>query len=302
MDETFPLTEIPRTPVDANAIRAYVKESEHMRLGFDLLRETSLWSVVLGSAYAGEVRPWNKVEAILGGHLLRLSKLLRAFLEQSRDDRGEIGWISTRLTIECIINFRFLLLHHSDEAVITSYLHQSLQHERDLRESIERNIKDRGGRRLPIESRMLRSIDRTFSNSEVRPEDLPRRRIQNWGRKNLREKARELDIEHIYEAFITGASRNVHGSWHDLLQHHLEVASPGRFLPKFKDARVRPQIFHALITVIVPALVSYVEFLGTVETAQLQHRLEELRERVATANRLHEEFLTAKQLLDSDSS
>ncbi len=293
--DKVPLTEIPRTPVDVEAIQAFTRESQHTRLAFDLLRETSLWSMVLGSAYAGEIRTWNLSEAVLGGHLLRLGKLLRAFLEQTKEDRGEIAWVSTRLIAECIINLRYLLLTRNNGDVIKSYVHQSLQHERHLRVTIDENIRHRDGIVLPIEQRMLRSIERAFRHSGVDPKDLPTKRMQNWGGKTLRQKADALGLDYAYGIVVAAASRNVHGSWHDLIQHHLEVVAPVQFQPNFDDARVRPQALQALATLIIPGLIEYLEYLATADTDRVANRLRELELRVATANRLHEEYLSARQ-------
>lgn len=302
MEEPLPLTEIRRTPVDVNEVRGFTRERQHTRLAFDLLRETSIWTIVLGSAFAGEIRHWNLPEAVFGGHLLRLGKLLRAFLEQSKEDRGEIAWASTRLIAECVINFRYLLLTRANSDIVTTYVHQSLQHERELRATIEENIRQRNGTVLPIEERMLRSIERTFRDSGVDPKNLPAKKIQNWGDKTLRQKAVALDLENAYRIVIAAASRNVHGSWHDLLQHHLEVLAPLQFQPKFEDARVRPQIFQALATLIIPGLIEYIEYLGTAEAERFTSRLRELEQRVATANRLHEEYLCARQAPTPDTS
>jgi hypothetical protein len=290
-----PVTEIRRTPVDANAVRAYTSESQHTGLAFDLLRETSIWTIVLWSAYAGTIRSWNASEAVLAGHLIRLGKLLKAFLEHTQAARGELAWVTTRLAGECIINLRYLLLTRADSGVITSYVFHSLQHERELKATIDENIKSRAGVVLPIEQRMLSSIARTFRDSGVDPKDLPVKKIQNWGDKTLRQRAVALGLEDAYRIIIAAASRNVHGGWHDLLQHHLEIVAPTQFRPSFEDVRVRPQSLQALSILIVPGLIEYLDYLGTEETDQFTARLRELEQRVATANRLHEEFLVARQ-------
>lgn len=300
MSNEITLTEIQRTPVNASLVRAYRRESQHTSLAFDLLRETSLWTIILGSAYAENIRAWNVREAVLGGHLLRLGKLLRAFLEQTGSDRGELAWVSIRLVGECTINLRYLLLTRGDQAVIESYVFQSLQHEQELQATIEASVQKRNGVSLPIEERMLRSIARAFRDSGVDPKTLPAKKIRNWGNKNLRQKAAALGLEEAYRIIIAGASRNVHGSWQDLLQHHLEVMGPTEFEPRYEDAPVRPQALQALALLVIPGLIEYVEFLSTEETERFTTRLLELEQRVETANRLHEEYLVARQSTPSD--
>ena len=81
-------------------------------------------------------------------------------------------WVLLRLASECVVNFGYLLLNNSED-VVRSYLHQSLQHERQLKQVLEGNIAAGGGECLPIEERMLASIARTFEKTQVL-DDLPK--------------------------------------------------------------------------------------------------------------------------------
>jgi hypothetical protein len=291
-NDESPLTEIRRTAVDPQLVNAFKRERQHLVLASDLLRECAQWTVILGSGRRGELEPWDTREAILAGHLVRLSKLLRALLLNAKDQEGELAWIALRITTECIINLRFLLSNLSDE-LLRSYLHYSLQHERALQWIIERNIRERG-HRLPIEERMMRSIARTFRNSQVLQDDLPRPRIRNWANRTLREKAESLGLEEPYKLLVAGASRNVHGDWQDLLQHHLTVKAPGQFEPRFEEATVRPQAFYAIAVLAIPALIEYVRFLNVAESGEFESRLAELDTRVRVADALHEQYLVGR--------
>jgi hypothetical protein len=293
MSNDFEIPEIPRTPVDATRVRLFTKERDHFRLAFDLLREVAQWAIIFGSAVTDSDRDWTLEEAVFGGQFVRLSKLLRGFLEQSKDSRAELAWVSARLIIECIVNVCYLIANRSEE-LLKSYLHQSLQHERDLLKTIHTNIKERGGEELPIERRMIGSIERTFLNSQIRLEDVPEKKIHNWGGKTLRQKAEALGMLTVYKIVIGGSSRNVHGSWHDLLQHQLRVVAPGKFRPKFEETRVRPQLLLALAVLSLEAFEAYIQHLGTSETEMLHSRIVELDLRVRLANDLHEEYLVER--------
>ncbi|MDO8502748.1 MAG: DUF5677 domain-containing protein [Gemmatimonadaceae bacterium] len=293
MNDDLPVSEIPRVPVDAEAVRGFTREREHFHVAFNLLREVVQWAVLLGSAVTGTVRDWTLEEAVFGGQFVRLSKLLRAFLEQAKDNRAELAWVSSRLITECVVNVSYLLANRSED-LLKSYLHQSLQHERDLLKTIRTNIKGRSGQELPIETRMIRSIERTFRNSEIRLDDLPDKKVHHWGGKTLRQKAEALGMLTVYQTAIAGSSRNVHGSWYDLLQHHLEVVPPGRFRPRFEETRVRPQLLYALAVLTLEAYDGYIQHLGTSKTEGLHKRIVELDERVRLANDLHEQFLVER--------
>jgi hypothetical protein len=288
------LRAIKPTRVSAAKVRALRNESRHTSLAFALTRESALWAAHLSHVIPGRAGAWDVEQAVLFGQYVRLTKLIRAFLEDTKRHRAEIAWISSRLAVECAINARYLLKHCSP-ALIESYLHQSLQHEAELRRNIEANIRARAGNCLPIEERMLRSIDRTLTNSGVSETALPKKRIKNWGNKSFFERLQDLGLEHAYNAIFGAPSRNVHGNWQDLLQHHLEVVSPCRFLPRAESTRVRPQLLHVVSQLAVEALQDLVVYVGTSDSGPALRRLSSLHKRIKRAEQLHEDYLSRRK-------
>lgn len=288
------LDDIKRTPVDPTALRAATREYEHGRVAFDLLREAAFWTIALGSAVVGEHDDWSLEEAIIGGHYVRLAKLTNALMQQTAESRSELAWVTSRLLTECVINVKYLLANASDD-LFRSYIMHSLQHDRQLMATIERNIEARSGERLPIETRMLKSIARTFANVGLRPEDLPTKRMQNWDNKTLKEKAESLGMSDVYQVSIGASSRDVHGSWYDLTQHHLERLPSGRYRPRFEEARVRPQILYAMAVLIGSACLSFVEYFEPENASSLRERLIELDDRIRLADSIHEQFITDRR-------
>ncbi|MEO6067776.1 MAG: DUF5677 domain-containing protein [Gemmatimonadales bacterium] len=287
------LNEIVPVPVDPSSVKAYAREQQHLVLATDLFRESAQWVVLLGSALHGTSTTWNREQAILGGHLVRLAKLMKAAIVSARDDTGDMLWVQIRLIAETLVNFRFLLANRAAD-IFTSYVHHSLQHERTLLDKISHNVAARGGGVLPIERRMRSSVERTFSNSQVELSSLPTKRIRDWGGGNVFERARALGLEEAYVGIFGGPSRNVHGNWQDLLQHHLVVVEPGQFTPRFEDARVRPHPYFGLGKLTVEGLLDYVTYLGVREAPELHHRLKDLLGRLIAADELHEEYLQAR--------
>jgi len=284
------LSEIEIVAVDPEIVRGWGNEYPHLKLSTDLMGEAARYTCMLGSALAVGRTDWSVGEAILGGHLVRLFKLMRHAIQQVVDSHADILFVTIRLISEGIINFRYLQENRSDE-LFRSYLSQSLQKERDLLESIRANIADRGGKTIPIEERMLASIARAFANSQVKVEDLPLKRIRNWGGLNVRERAKALGLEEAYLGIFGGPSESIHGSWADLRQHQLKVVAPGRFMPQFEDERPRPQPFYSLTALLIPGLISHAHALGEATSAQIVERLEDLARRLHTADELHEEYL-----------
>jgi len=222
-------------------------------------------------------------------------KLMRFAMEESIEHREEMLSVLIRLLAECVINLRFLIRNTCPE-LIRSYLAYSLQHEKDLASHIRLNIDARAGEALPIEERMLRSIARTFENSLLREEELPAKKIRNWGDKNLFEKAKDVGLGEAYLAIFGGPSRNVHGGWQDLLHYHLECESPGLFRPRLEFKHPRPQAIFSLTHLIAETLMGYVELLDHPSLAPLCDALADVDERNHAASEAHEEFLVAKNV------
>lgn len=291
MDLESILKEIEPTSFNIGQLRSTSREADFFRLAFDLTRETGQWATLLASVNFSNKPDWNLEQAIIGGHLVRLSKLTRSLLENINQRREELIWVVLRLCAECVINLRFLLVN-ANAKTFRSYLLHSLQYDAELLKKIDENIANRGGMEQPIEKRMRRSILRAFEKSQMRLESVPKKRIQNWADMNLFEKAKSVGLEKAYFAIIGGPSRNVHGGWRDLLEHHLQVTPAGAFRPKIDFSElVRPQPLFAYSSIILEALIGYVGFVGSGELNELIPRLRTLRGKVLVADRLHERYL-----------
>lgn len=287
------LAGIDKTTVDEAEITSFTKEGQHYGVAFNLFRETAGCVCILASTTIGPTPTWDVGQAVLGGHLVRMFKLMRFVMGESIEHRDELLSVLVRLLAECVINLRYLIRNYSPE-LIQSYLAYSLRHEKDLADLIRTNVRNRDGVELPIEGRMLRSIRKTFVNSQFPEESLPQKKLRNWGDKNLFEKAKEVELGEAYLAIFGGPSRNVHGGWHDLLQYHLECEAPGVFKPNLEFNRPRPQAVYSLTYLISETLLGYTELLGHPNLEPVTDRLTDIVERNQLASDLHEGYLVAK--------
>lgn len=251
-----PSTDIPsveRVEVDPKKVRAFDDENDYTGLGVDLLVEVGSYVCVAASILPPPPQRWNRHEAVLVGHLVRLYKLISALLDQTCQHRRETTFIFARLAFECIVNTMFLIKNDRPE-VVASYIEYSLRHEERLRDRIRANIAARGGETLPIEERTLRSIDSAASRSGVDLDQI--NPPQNWGGKNTFEKAKEVGLENAYLGAFAGPSHSVHGNWHDLLEYHLDFESDGYF-PELRWHRPRPQLLTTLSMLAIHTLEMY---------------------------------------------
>src|SRR5271165_5511348 len=137
----FPIIE--RVAVDPAAIAAYTREWDFMILASELLREVTSY-VCMVACTLGPAPPWTRDQAAVGGQMVRLFKLLSAFLDQTVQKRYDTSTILSRLTFETIVNVRYLMANFSPE-LVDCFLRYSLRHERRLSDVIQANIQARGG-------------------------------------------------------------------------------------------------------------------------------------------------------------
>jgi hypothetical protein len=282
---------IEAVAVDDDVIAAYTSEDQFNALTVELLKEVGSFVCVAACILPENTKAWSRNQAIYGGHLVRLFKLISALLDQICRKRRETTFIMARLAFETIVNLACLIERGSPE-LFEQYIRYSLRQEKRLHDRIMANIATRGGIRLPIEDRMLASISAAATRSGLSIDDLSRDEPKSWGETNLYRRAEAVGFETMYLAAFGGGSHSVHGNWMDLLEYHLEEVDD-EFLPSLEWHRPRPQIGLAIAemtTDVVTRFFHLVEAAKEVET--LVDRLDNLAERIRLVNISHERFVT----------
>lgn len=288
------IPDIKRTEIDESQVRVFESEADFIGLSVSFLIEVGSYICVAGNLYPAETHSWNRNEAILGGHLVRLYKLIDGLLDQTCKHRRETSFVLGRLAFECIVNLRYLITHASDE-LFGSYCSYSLQHERQLLARIRANIEARDGQELPIERRMINSIERSFRVSGIDVEGVSKTKERNWGGLNIFERAKAVGLEEAYLAAFGGGSHTVHGNWQDLVEYHLEGVNEDSFRADFKWHAPRPQLLDAITLHAAEAVVDFAQYLAPKESGAFVELLRDLQERVLLLSRLHEEFLSREK-------
>lgn len=287
----FPAVE--RSPVDAESLSKFTTESEFTALGVDLLTEAASY-VCIACCVLGDKPTWAKEQAVVGGNAVRLYKLYSLYLEQTCERKRELTDIIARLIFETAVSVRYMVAHFST-GLVDSYMRQSMRYEKKLFDLIESNIARREGVVLPIEDRMLKSLERASKAANIPLESINLKNKTAWGGKNLYEKTVSIGWEPAYLAVFSGMSHNVHGSWQDLLSHHLETHDDGRFSPELEWSTPRPQPLFALGLLALEVVMDVVGFLGGPAAAeQLEGSIADLEERILQVNAAHEKYLSGK--------
>lgn len=287
------ILDIKHVRVDVHVLREFKDEEEFNGLGVDLLIEVGSYTCLVACLLPSDTKCWNRNQAVLGGLLVRLYKLLSALLDQTCQHRRETSFVFARLAFECIINIQYFIAKSSEE-VYEAYIFYSLRHERRLRDKIIENIERRRGESLPIERRMLASIERSAKASGVSLDDVNPARWKKWSDNNVFERADSIGLGEAYLGMFGGPSHTVHGNWQDLLEYHLEELDAG-FGPELEWHNPRPQLLFAIGIATVDMLKNYLVHFAKEDAGKIILELDDLLERIALSNDEHEQFIIDRQ-------
>lgn len=287
MKPTIEVPSVARAEVNPEEVRAFSDEHAFTGLAVELLIEAGSYVCVAANILPPPPHRWNRHEAVLVGHLVRLYKLISAMLDQTCQHRRETTFIFARLAFECIVSTRFLIKNDRPD-VTTSYIEYSMRHEKRLRDRIRENIASRGGDAMHIEARMLRSIEASAKQSGVDLDSIDP--PKNWGGKNIFEKAKDVGLDDAYLGAFAGPSHSVHGNWQDLLEYHLDTDEDG-YSAELQWHTPRPQLLTTLAYLTVGTLVAFFSDTFGEAGAPLAEKMPDLQDRIHLFVHLHEEFL-----------
>jgi hypothetical protein len=277
---------------DKDVVKSCSTEEDFTGLSVDFLIEAGSYVCIAASLYPSGKIGWTRDEAIIGGHFVRLFKLISAVLDQTCQHRRETTFILGRSAFETIVNAKFLMRFGSKN-LFNSYVTYSLQFEQKLLALIERNVASRGGIELPIEQRMKRSIQRMINVSQISPE-LMQTKIKNWGNKNLFERSKEVGLDGAYLGVFGGGSHAIHGNWADLLEYHL-VQEQDFFRPDLEWQIPRPQVLTTIALLSNELVMEYFcKIVGNDQASEVEKPLLDFYQRLIFAISMHEDWLSKK--------
>ena len=285
-----------KTEVNVEKIKRYDSEDDFMNLAVGLFKEIGIITTVISCTYRLDEnnmpRKWTRNEAILGGLMVRLSKLQNSFLDQVCQKRMETAMIILRCLGETLINLNYLLEKNNDE-LSDKFIEYSLREEKRLLNKINNNIKERG-HELPIEKRMKKSIERAFKTSNFKVEEVNENNFDSW-EKTIYKRAKTVGMEEIYLSLFSGPSHDIHGNWQNLITNHLEYAN-GEFSPNTEWKMPRPQPLFAICVLSADTVKLYTEktMPDCPDKEKVKKILDDINLRARVADELHEQFLQNK--------
>ena len=292
---TSPVQQFLGEPVAVTEMRLRECQSEgpFLRLSLELYKEVVVVLVVCSHSYTGstsEEGVLSRNQAICAGLLVRIVKFMTAVasLVSQDPERGDVVFALNRSITESATNLRFLVAKN-EERFFDQFVRFSLSPDRELYDSIQENIIARDGKVLPIEQRMLESIDRLCRLSGVTIADVPPKK-GDWGG-GLRNRLIALGEGKGYAALHRVPSHAVHGTWVDLVQHHISEADNG-FKPDLTWSAVDTRLLLPICLLVLSAVRVYIDafFPPLPELAPLHQRIEDVTIRLATVEKAHEEW------------
>jgi hypothetical protein len=232
-------------------------------------------------------------QAICAGLMVKISKFMVAVVQLSTgDDRGEIVVGVNRIILESAVSLEFLA-RSDDDKYFDQFVDFSLGPERELYDQIQANISARHGEVLPIEKRLLGSIDRVCAASGIKIDQVDRKH-RDWG-ENVRNRLKALGKESLYAVYRTG-SHAIHGTWPDLFSGHLTYDENAKiFQPDTKWTRVGTRMLAPIAILVLGAIDPYLErfFPAAHEKDVLRERIVDLLDRLAEADDADEKLKVA---------
>ena len=262
------------------------------QMAFDLYRESAMLLTLVGSLSAAADQSLSRNHAIEAGLVVRMTKFMTSVLALKADkirEHGEVILTLNRCIAESAINLQFFC-QAATEDDYEEYIRSSLRPERDQQKLIERNIEARGSE-LPIEARMLKSIARVFRLSGV-ADIAELARIPK--RKDYRKILEAIGLHDAYPMLQGVPSHMVHGTWVDVVLHHVEESETG-FRAKPEPLRSDARLLLPTCIIVLHAVRSYIESRFDSRGAEiLLARIDDLIDRVHTINDSHEKTLSSK--------
>lgn len=263
-------------------------ESDFTALAFELYKATASVLTVCAHATPTEDSPLNRDQAVCAGLLVRIVKFMKSVLQLTNANHGDVVLALNRSILESATNLQFLVTKNDSETY-EEFIRSGLAPERELYDRIKTNIHNRGGARLPIEERMLQAIETSSRLAGMNIEEIEPR-FQDWGG-NLRARLKELGKEELYLYTQRIASHAVHGTWHDLVLHHLSERDGG-FIPDPSWTPVDTRLLSPPCIYVLECTESYLDvfFRDLPEAILLHERISDLKRRIFVLDSAHEKW------------
>lgn len=197
--------------------------------------------------------------AVLIGLLNRCSRLMVANVRLSCTGRyGETTRLLDRSIEETAIKVQWLC-HKDDTDRFLRYLADGLKNDLKLKRHIEKNIRNRSGDTLAIETRMFRSIQECISLSGLSEQEVnDTKKLPDFAAM-----CHDLDLGDLfYTAIQRMGSHAVHGTWSDLVLNYLRHEAVQGFHPRDHEIETQDVQYIIVSRLVLVAMARFLEYVA----------------------------------------
>jgi len=197
---------------------------------------------------------------VLVGLINRCARLMLSNVALSHEGKfGETTAIIDRCIFESAIKVIWLCTNNTREEFVR-YFADGLKTEIELKCHIQVNIQSNGGAPLPIEERMLKSIQRHIDAAELTEAEI----TTSPKLRDLASMINNLGLDRLlYVVAQKIGSHHIHGTWPSLLFHYLEESDDGaitRFCPRGHDCKTHINQYMFVPLIVLHAMAEYARF------------------------------------------
>lgn len=194
---------------------------------------------------------------IFVGLLNRCSRLMLANIKLSHQGLyGETTAIIDRCIFESCIKIIWICNKKSTER-FQQFIADGLKTELRLKEKINEKITSRENKKLVIENRMLESIDKYISSSNLTEEEI--KDIKKLP--SLFDMVTEVQDDLSYIIGQKIGSHHVHGTWPSLFMHYLSLDKNGFYAPRDHNCATHENQYVIMPLFVLRAIEAYVQFI-----------------------------------------
>ncbi len=270
----------------------YDTNTEFMKFAVEIMNRC-LYLLKTGAASVPDAetakKGYAKDEAIIVGHMVRITKLYEGVLMHICSHQQELAHIFFRLILETAIRMEYLITSESPKKSLQSFILASYKPENEMLQDLENKAKQRN--LIPIEKRMKKSIASWLRSDGINQRELFNNTIWNVDGKNFRDIMNVLDLDSMYSYGFGNASHQVHGDWRDLAYYHLE--KDGRYYtPDLSFTEPDPRLTGSLTHVCLDSLLKYLKWNKSDPDDFITSTVETLRELNLALDAAHESMLS----------